>query len=353
MYGGYGRPEPNKNGSLLNDVELVSTKPGNLCTKFIRPVFGRTFYIDGTVYNAAQTIGAVGAYTRDAAIVCGGKNVIDNQADCYEFNSTANRWYPIPSMTYKRYQATSVLDKHGDMWVFGGSIGYQNTYETEVYRYQPPPKHGQWSLGRSLPPGLSKTGIKSHCAVQINRTHVMIAGGYAGPDEKNRIPPDMKEWVAKNPSVKDFAGTHLNKTWLYNGQDWVETADMSTPRDRAACSLVELPNGETRILVAGGCKGWCVDHYAMSSAEMYDPGTNTWTRVADLPQPLNGASMDLLDGLPTIIGGYDDTNWIRNDKLYQYHVNANEWKAIPDVKLRIARTSAVTFQIPYELFKFC
>ena len=41
------------------------------------------------------------------------------------------------------------------------------------------------------------------------------------------------------------------------------------------------------MLVAGGCNGWCKENPAITSAEMYDPDTNQWSKVADLPVPIN------------------------------------------------------------------
>ena len=38
---------------------------------------------------------------------------------------------------------------------------------------------------------------------------------------------------------------------------------------------------------------------------MYNPETDDWTRVADMPVPLQSARMELLNGIPTIIGGYN------------------------------------------------
>ena len=55
--------------------------------------------------------------------------------------------------------------------------------------------------------------------------------------------------------------------------------------------------------MAGGCKDWCVEHPPMSSAEMYDPATNTWTQLPDLPMPISGGRMEQLNGKPTLIGG--------------------------------------------------
>ena len=37
-----------------------------------------------------------------------------------------------------------------------------------------------------------------------------------------------------------------NKTWLFNGNTWEERTPMSIPRDRPACSIINMPNGEVR-----------------------------------------------------------------------------------------------------------
>ena len=50
--------------------------------------------------------------------------------------------------------------------------------------------------------------------------------------------------------------------------------------------------------MAGGCKDWCVEHPPMSSAEMYDPATNTWIQLPDLPMSISGGRMEQLNGKP-------------------------------------------------------
>jgi N-acetylneuraminic acid mutarotase len=103
--------------------------------------------------------------------------------------------------------------------------------------------------------------------------------------------------------------------------------------------------------VAGGCQGWCAENPAIKTAEMYNPETNYWQRVADLPVPISSARLELLDGLPTIVGGYDNEN--QNGILYQYHADIDEWKPHPRVRMRIARSSPAVFQVPKTLFKYC
>ena len=78
---------------------------------------------------------------------------------------------------------------------------------------------------------------------------------------------------------------------------------------------------------------------------------NTWTAVADLPVGLNSHKMELLDGLPTIVGGYNGKT--QNGILYQYHVNLNQWIPHPDAEMRIPRSSPAVFQVPRHLFPSC
>ena len=38
---------------------------------------------------------------------------------------------------------------------------------------------------------------------------------------------------------------------------------------------------------------------------MYNPETDQWTQVRDMPVALHSAKMELLNGIPTLIGGYN------------------------------------------------
>jgi hypothetical protein len=170
-----------------------------------------------------------------------------------------------------------------------------------------------------------------------------MAGGYQGDYRKdNETDADMFE---------RFGGKELDSAWMFDGSSWNTLAKMSTTRDRPACSLVYMSDRSVRILVAGGCVGWCINSPGIASAEMYAPMTNTWTKVADLPTGINSAKMELLDGLPTIVGGYNGET--RNGILYQYHPDLDLWKEHPNAKMRIPRSSATVFQVPRLMFPNC
>ena len=58
-----------------------------------------------------------------------------------------------------------------------------------------------------------------------------------------------------------------------------------------------------KVIVAGGCNGWCYEHPPLASAELYDPATDTWTKLPDMPYPISSSKMEQVNGYPTIIGG--------------------------------------------------
>ena len=84
---------------------------------------------------------------------------------------------------------------------------------------------------------------------------------------------------------------------------------------------------------------------------MYNPETDQWTDIADTPRILSAHKMELLEGRPTIIGGYDSAADDWNELLYQYYVETDEWNAHSTVKMRLPRSSAAVFQVPSDLFR--
>ena len=110
---------------------------------------------------------------------------------------------------------------------------------------------------------------------------------------------------------------------------------------------------QPQILVAGGCSGPCneTSEGGLSSAEIYNPKSNNWTDVADLPVPLHSATMELLADVPTLIGGYDGENKKENDVIYQYDVKNKKWEKFGE--LQEGRSSPTVVQVPHSYFPFC
>ena len=86
---------------------------------------------------------------------------------------------------------------------------------------------------------------------------------------------------------------------------------------------------------------------------MYDLANDSWSRRADLPFPVNSAKMELLDGLPTLIGGFNNDTYTQNGILLQYHTGTDEWIPHPKAQMRLPRSSAAVFQVPRQHFSSC
>ena len=124
----------------------------------------------------------------------------------------------MTSMKHKRYLAAAVLDNDDNMWVLGGTANSKPAEGTEIFRYQPPPRTSRWRRGRPLPEDLRDSGLQSHCAVRLNRTHVFIAGGFA-----NRRLSDLWHFDYESGSWTELNSAAIRDDWPLNGQSAILT----------------------------------------------------------------------------------------------------------------------------------
>ena len=60
------------------------------CSKSVKPIFGRRFADAYGTFNEGDALGMTGQFVNEAAIICGGKNSIDNLNTCHEYNHIKN-----------------------------------------------------------------------------------------------------------------------------------------------------------------------------------------------------------------------------------------------------------------------
>ena len=85
--------------------------------------------------------------------------------------------------------------------------------------------------------------------------------------------------------------------------------------ERAAHSATLLPDG--KVLIAGGFREEGTSEIAISSAEIFDPKTNTFTLTNDMNAPRNGHTATLLpDGQVLIAGGWDHNGRTSTAELF-------------------------------------
>ncbi|WP_437501313.1 Kelch repeat-containing protein [Sorangium sp. So ce1099] len=125
-----------------------------------------------------------------------------------------------------------------------------------------------------------------HSATVLQDGRVLVAGGFTEVDDGS---PFVESTAVGLTAVEIY--DPATRTWspgapLYQGR-----------RGHAA---VLLPNGH--VLVAGGRIRSQQSDTSLSSAELYDPTSNTWTKVGNLAKPHPVPSMVLVDGRPVLVG---------------------------------------------------
>jgi len=134
-----------------------------------------------------------------------------------------------------------------------------------------------------------------HTATLLTNGKVLIAGGEA-------IPPNPTTWARAelyDPSTGTFTAT----------------SDMTTPRYMHAATL--LPNG--KVLIAGGRRNDSTARSvpSLSSAELYDPATGTFSATHDMAAARWLPTATLLNsGQVLIAGGYYNNDPLRSAELY-------------------------------------
>jgi N-acetylneuraminic acid mutarotase len=183
------------------------------------------------------------------------------------YNPSSGTWSPTGSMAAARDSHTATLLNNGKVLVEGG--GGAGFWSSELYD----PGTGTWSSAGS--PG---GGRFYDTATLLPDGRVLIAGGY-GTDSSSSGP--------------------LASARLYDPatNSWSAAASMSTPRDRAAATL--LPNG--KVLVAGGLDNELGP--PLASAELYDPSTDIWSPTGSMAAGRFWASATLLGTGKVLVAG--------------------------------------------------
>ena len=195
-------------------------------------------------------------------------------ADIYD--PSADAWSPAGNMVKARQEHSLTLLEDGTVLVAGGTRGFGVSYilESEVYD----PSDGTWTLTGSL-----QDGRRYHTMTLLEDGTVLIAGGLT------------KE------------STPLGSAEIYNPSNgtWSPTGDLSSPRSEHTAT--RLLDG--KVMVAGGREmGEGIS--PLSSVEMYDPASGTWTPIESMSEKRRGHQAELLqDGSVLVIGGFDE-NWV-------------------------------------------
>jgi N-acetylneuraminic acid mutarotase len=195
-------------------------------------------------------------------------------------------WTVTGSMVEPRSSHTATLLQNGEVLIAGG-IGAYYLSSAELYV----PALGTWSAKGSM----AELRYKP-TATLLPNGKVLVAGGSNGPS---------------------YNLSFLNSAELYDPATsaWSFTGSMTTGRSYHTATI--LQNG--KVLVAGGSNG-SVYLVSLSSAELYDPATGTWDNTGSLTVLLGrgpGHTATLLtNGKVLVAGGHNILGALSSAELY-------------------------------------
>lgn len=236
-------------------------------------------------------------------LVIGGYNGAEQWlSDAEVYDPSMDTWIVVPPLYSHGVWHTATLMKDGRVLVVGGTIsaGYgSGTERVEVFE----PKTMSWTEATSLDYKRS-----SHTAQLLLDGRVLVAGGAGNNDV-----PEGGDALLYDPPTNT----------------WVTTSPMICPPLLA--QSVRLQDG--RVLVAGGFVAGEPVPKVITSAEIYDPVSDTWTAAAFLSEPRYAHALILLpDGQVLAVDGAREWDSVWNERSFVsqleiYDPNEDRWNS--------------------------
>ncbi|MBC7843919.1 MAG: Ig-like domain-containing protein [Gemmatimonadaceae bacterium] len=185
-------------------------------------------------------------------------------------------WSLTGALATGRALHTLTLLANGSVLAVGGQVvgpPFSSIRTCELYD----PTTGTWRAVGSL-----ATGRSNHIAVRLPSGKVLVTGGYSSE-----------------------TGTRLASAELYDPvtESWSATGGMTEARDIPSAAIL----ADGRVLIVGG-SGSGSNLHALSSAELYDPASGTWSPVMPMAVPRSGhTATTLSNGKVVVVGGATGT----------------------------------------------
>jgi WD40 repeat protein len=240
------------------------------------------------------------------------------------YNPSSGEWLQTGRMRVAQEQATATLLRDGNVLVVGGCCTRQGNGLTNAELYDP--STGSWSMTGSL-----HQGRLGSTATLLPDGDVLVAGG-----------------ACTHACGQQTFTDSIDTAELYDPSTgtWGSTRSMHVKRESASATL--LPDG--KVLVAGGLygcdDGFCTDN---ASAELYDPSTGKWTRTATMLQAREQHTATLLGNGDVLVAGglqyggnYGNSTYSRLSTAELYDPSSATWTAAPSMSVaRLGQAAAV------------
>lgn len=248
-------------------------------------------------YPLSVSDNAAASYQGKVYSVGGQEHLRYGISEAFVFDPVEGGWSELPAMPRGRQAATAAfLD--GKLHVVGGwsesDWGYDAHVVPELDIYDP--ATGLWSPGPRIPLATAAAGR----AVLDDRLYVV--GGCQGPEQCS-----------------------ATAVWRYDPADlaWERLADYPEEASWLSCGAIE-----ELVYCAGGMREW-QRPVTSRSTYSYNPRTDTWTRLADLPIDLWASASSVADGRLELIGGVTSGTQLVTNEGFAYSPLSDSWSALP------------------------
>ena len=328
------------------------------------PKPGQTWQPTGSLRQARHFHSAT--LLRDGKVLVTGGNLGDEGATraCELYDPTTGTWSATGSLRGpgRVYGPTVLLDDGKVLQVGGGVAAIGPRYDVcELYD----PRVGAWSITDSL-----AENRMDHTVTLLSDGRILVTGGSvqrsnAGTTSCELYDPAAATWSPATemrhgrlahtavrlaggkvlvagglPNI--YAPAVLTSCELYdpNTNTWTPTGGLATRRYNHGATMLN----DGRVLVAGGALGAAMPRAGLSSCEVYDPAKGTWAASGGLTAGVGYmiALTRLPDGRVLGVGGLDldASSTIGNAELYEAFTNS--WTVLDPVSsARFAHTATL------------
>jgi N-acetylneuraminic acid mutarotase len=240
---------------------------------------------------------------------------VNESVDVYD--PATNQWTDLGKAPIAETHAgVAVDDAHGWIYFVGGLKGlYNGIATTDVWKYDT--NSNSWSQLPSLPVAMAAGGA----ALVNNQLH------YFGGIKADSRYIDYGDHYILN--LNDLAGGTAR---------WTTAASMPTPRDHFATETVG-----GKIYILGGEIGHDLLHEQQYEVDVYDPSTDAWTRLADMPiarSHTESSTFVTTDG-KIVMGGGQVDDYQSAASVFEFDPVANTWTALAPLPMALQGTDFV------------
>jgi hypothetical protein len=190
-------------------------------------------------------------------LVAGGSQLNTPLASAELYDPEAGTWSNTNAMSITRSGPAIVLLPNGTALIAGGVTG--NTVASSAEAYVPSSSTaGSWAASGSV-----GTGRSGHSTTLLPTGQVLVAGG-VGSDTSR-----LSSAVLFTPTLPGTAGT------------WTATGAMTTPRQDHTATVLTLGPSAGQVLAAGG---QTTGGTSTETAELYSPASKVWTAVGSMAE---------------------------------------------------------------------